>query len=68
MTEIINPMKKQLVYAEGKLAFAGGMRRRSNPYRNIHIELASSWWQGCDTAEEESHTDQRNSEVCMTAD
>lgn len=56
-------MKKQLVYAEGKLAFADGMRRRSNPYRNIHIELASSWWQGWDTAEEESHTDQRNSEV-----
>ena len=40
MPEIINPMKKQVVYAEGKLAFAFGSHRGSNPYRWRNKELA----------------------------
>lgn len=50
MTEIINPMKKQLVYAEGKLAFADGKRRGFNPYRWRNKELASIWVDGWDQA------------------
>jgi hypothetical protein len=50
MSEIINPMKKQVVYVEGKLAFAFGSRRASNPYRWRNKELASIWVDGWDQA------------------
>lgn len=50
MHEIIDPMKKQLVYAEGKLAFADGRRRATNPYRWRNKELASIWGDGWDQA------------------
>jgi len=43
-------MKKQVVYAEGKLAFAFGSRRASNPYRWRNKELASIWVEGWDQA------------------
>ena len=41
MPEIINPMEKQAVYAEGKKAFVGGKRRGYNQYRARNKELAS---------------------------
>lgn len=50
MPEIINPMKKQAVYAEGKLAFGDGRRRASNPYRWRNKVLASIWADGWDQA------------------
>jgi hypothetical protein len=50
MPEIINPTKKQVVYAEGKLAFAFGSRRISNPYRGSNKELASIWIDGWNQA------------------
>jgi ribosome modulation factor len=50
MPEIINPMKKQVVYAEGKLAFAFGSHRGSNPYKRRNKELASIWVDGWDQA------------------
>jgi ribosome modulation factor len=50
MHENNDPMKKQLVYAEGKLAFADGRRRSSNPYRWHNKELESIWVDGWDQA------------------
>jgi ribosome modulation factor len=50
MHESNDPMKKQLVYAEGKSAFADGRRRVSNPYRWRNKELASIWINGWDQA------------------
>ena len=50
MPEIINSMEKQVVYAEGKLAFADGRRRGSNPYKWRNYELASIWVGGWDQA------------------
>lgn len=50
MHEIINPMKKQAVYAEGKTDFMRGKRRGYNPYRWRNKELASIWVDGWDQA------------------
>jgi hypothetical protein len=50
MSETINPMKKQAVYAEGKAAFLDGKRRSFNPYRWRSRELASIWSNGWDQA------------------
>ena len=46
MHEIINPMKKQAVYAEGKAAFVDGKLRGYNPYTWRNRELASIWLNG----------------------
>ena len=54
MTEINDPMKKQVVYAEGKLAFGDGKRRWHNPYRWRNRNLASIWWNGWDQAKKAS--------------
>ena len=43
MHQIIDPMKKQAVYAEGKTAFLEGKRRDYNPYRRGNKELSSIW-------------------------
>lgn len=50
MQENNDPMKKQVVYAEGKLAFTNGKRRRNNPYRWRNRDLASIWSNGSDQA------------------
>ena len=55
MYKINDPMKKQVVYAEGKLAFADGKRRRHNPYRWRNRELASIWRNGWDAANRETN-------------
>ena len=54
MHEIINPMKKQAVYAEGKTAFVGGKRRIYNPYRWRNRQLSSIWSNGWDQAKKDS--------------
>jgi ribosome modulation factor len=50
MHETINPMKKQAVYSEGKIAFVDGKRRGYNPYKWRNRELASIWLDGWDQA------------------
>jgi hypothetical protein len=59
MIEIINPMKKQTVYAEGKLAFGDGKRRAFNPYRWHNKELASIWVEGWDQAKKDKEVKDR---------
>jgi len=54
MAEIINPMEKQAVYAEGKKAFADGKHRGNNQYRARNKELASIWREGWDQAWKDS--------------
>lgn len=54
MSEVINPMEKQAVYAEGKKAFIDGKRRGYNQYRAKNRELASIWWNGWDQARKDS--------------
>ena len=54
MPDIINAMKKQAAYAEGKVAFIDGKRRTYNPYRWRNKELASIWWNGWDQAKKDS--------------
>lgn len=53
MPEIINPMKKQTVYTEGKIAFVDGKRRGFNPYRWHNKELASIWADGWNQAKKD---------------
>ena len=50
MHQIIDPMKKQAVYAEGKTAFLEGKRRDYNPYRRGNKELSSIWMDGWEQA------------------
>jgi len=59
MPEIINPMEKQAVYAEGKKAFVDGKRRGDNQYRARNKELASIWRDGWDQAKKDSERDKR---------
>jgi ribosome modulation factor len=59
MPEIINPMKKQTVYAEGKTAFVNGKRRVFNPYRWNNKELASIWVDGWDHAKKAKEANDR---------
>ena len=59
MPEINDPMKKQVVYAEGKLAFAEGKRRLNNPYRWRNRNLASIWFNGWDQAKKDSEVKDR---------
>jgi hypothetical protein len=61
--KVNNRLVRSHAYVAGRIAFEQNRRRVYNPYRNIDIELASSWWQGWDTAEEESHEGQRNREA-----
>ena len=53
MPEIINPMDKQTVYAEGKIAFGDGKNRGFNPYRWNNKELASIWVDGWNQAKKD---------------
>ena len=41
------------IYAEGKRAFTEGRRRANNPYAATNLALATIWWNGWDTGEEE---------------
>ena len=45
--------QKAVVYSEGKQAFTEGQRRSSNPYAAHNLALATIWWNGWDTGEEE---------------
>ena len=60
MHENNDPMKKQVVYAEGKLAFTNGKRRRYNPYRWRNRDLASIWSNGWDQAKKDSEVKDRH--------
>jgi ribosome modulation factor len=53
MLEIIDPMRKQIVYTEGKTDFAEGKRRDYNPYRKSNKELSSIWLNGWDQAKKD---------------
>jgi hypothetical protein len=57
MPEVVDPMKIQAVYAEGKKAFADGKSRRYNQYKGRNKELASIWWNGWDQAKKDSERD-----------
>ena len=46
--------QKDLIYSEGKQAFAKGEHRGYNPYAATNLALAAIWWNGWDTGEEES--------------
>jgi hypothetical protein len=53
MLEIIDPMRKQIVYTEGKTDFVEGKRRDYNPYRKSNKELSSIWLNGWDQAKKD---------------
>lgn len=59
MPEINSPMRKQSVYAEGKIAFLYGKRRSNNPYRWHNKELASIWVNGWDQAKKDNQVKDR---------
>jgi ribosome modulation factor len=59
MPEIITSMKKQTVYAEGKIAFIDGKRRGFNPYRWHSKELASIWVDGWNQAKKDKEVKDR---------
>jgi hypothetical protein len=46
---------KTRVYTEGKEAFNVGTRRANNPYAASNLALATLWWHGWDTENEESN-------------
>ena len=54
MPEEITDVTIGKVYKEGKQAFGEGRRRASNPYVERSRALAAIWWNGWDTAQEES--------------
>jgi hypothetical protein len=58
--EKITPAKREIVYAEGKLAFDEHKRRGYNPYSASNLTFAVSWWHGWDTAEEEGSKSERS--------
>jgi ribosome modulation factor len=51
--QMIDPMKEQAVYAEGKTAFIEGKDRGYNPYRKSNKELAVTWVDGWDQAKKD---------------
>jgi hypothetical protein len=51
--------QKATIYAEGKQAFSKGQHRSYNPYAANNLALATIWWNGWDTGQEESNTVQR---------
>jgi hypothetical protein len=59
MHEIINSMKKQDVYAEGKAAFVVDELRGFNPYTWRNRELASIWLNGWYQAKKENEVKDR---------
>jgi hypothetical protein len=46
--------QKASVYAEGKQAFDERKHRSYNPYVRSDLALATIWWNGWDTSEEEA--------------
>jgi hypothetical protein len=46
--------QKASVYAEGKHAFAEQKHRSDNPYARSNLALATIWWNGWDTGDEEA--------------
>ena len=46
--------QKASTYSEGKQAFTIGKHRGYNPYAANNLTLATIWWNGWDTGEEES--------------
>ena len=44
---------KARVYSEGEEAFYRGTQRGHNPYTANNLALATIWWHGWDTGEEE---------------
>jgi hypothetical protein len=48
--------QKAIIYSEGKHAFKKGEHRAYNPYAANNLTLATIWWNGWDTGEEESQT------------
>ena len=52
--KVTTHMKRILAYAEGREAFEAKRWRAFNPYKDIHEELASNWWNGWDQANAES--------------
>jgi hypothetical protein len=49
------------VYVEGKDAFNFGRQRGHNPYTRNNLALATIWWHGWDTEDEESNVDRKPS-------
>jgi hypothetical protein len=49
----ITKIQTASIYAEGKRAFTEGRHRAHNPYAGTNLALATIWWNGWDTAEEE---------------
>lgn len=47
---------KEKVYVEGKEAFNLGRLRGHNPYVGNNLALATIWWHGWDTGDEQSNT------------
>lgn len=47
--------QKAITFSEGKQAFTKGEHRSYNPYAANNLTLATIWWNGWDTGEEESH-------------
>jgi hypothetical protein len=45
--------QKAVTFAEGKQAFTEGQQRSYNPHTAHNLQLATIWWQGWDTGEEE---------------
>ena len=58
MPEKNTPIQRESAYTEGKRAFDERKGQGYNPYTSSNQELAMIWWQGWDTAEEESKGDQ----------
>jgi hypothetical protein len=52
---IVSAAQKVDIRAEGKQAFTEGQRRGYNPYTAHNLAFAVIWWNGWDTAEEESN-------------
>jgi len=53
--ESIPAAQKATIHSEGKQAFTKGEHRGYNPYSSNNLKLATIWWNGWDTGEEESH-------------
>lgn len=51
---------KAKVFVEGKEAFNLGTQRGHNPYTRHNLALATIWWHGWDTENEESNVDPKS--------
>jgi hypothetical protein len=54
--KVIPANLKEKVYIEGKEAFRVGTRRGHNPYAANNLALATIWWHGWDTGNEQNNT------------